>query len=92
MAWDSAGQKELQELSQLKSSLCIQNSEIELNHALQYFEHRIYDFPGEFFLQSPFVFMVILQLIQKKKKTISQTCSHVKPTFNFTEPFAIGRL
>lgn len=58
MAWEVAGQKELQELSLLKSSLSIKSSQNELDHALQYFEHRIKDFPGEFFLQSPFVFLV----------------------------------
>lgn len=58
MAWEVAGQKELQELSLLKSSLSIKSSQNEIDHALQYFEHRIKDFPGEFFLQSPFVFLV----------------------------------
>ncbi|XP_031630428.1 uncharacterized protein LOC116345312 [Contarinia nasturtii] len=72
-AWEEAGQKELQELSQLKSSLCAKNNHIELEHALQYFQHRVNDFPGEFFLQSPFVFMSLLQLIECEKPNFDYT-------------------
>lgn len=64
MAWEVAGHKELQALSKLKSSLSIKSNQKELDHALQYFQHSIKDFPGEFFLQTPFVFMVTLFILK----------------------------
>lgn len=58
-AWEVLEEKELQALSTLKSSLSIKHSQLELDHAFQYFQQYIQDFPGEFFLQTPFIFVVI---------------------------------
>ncbi|XP_055312030.1 uncharacterized protein LOC129574273 isoform X2 [Sitodiplosis mosellana] len=73
MAWEVPGEAELQVLSSLKSSLSIESSQNELDRALQYFQHRIKDFPGEFFLQSKFVFMDLLQLLECRMKGFDQT-------------------
>ncbi|XP_055306610.1 protein rotatin homolog, partial [Sitodiplosis mosellana] len=95
MAWEVAGQRELQELSSLKSSLSIKSNQNELDHALQYFQHRIKDFPGEFFLQSPFVFMGLLQLIECEREnfdyTSALTCC-LKLTQNLTRRITMRRV
>lgn len=57
-AWEVLGQKELQAFSSLMASLSIKHSQAELDHALHYFQQYILDFPGEFFLQTPFIFTV----------------------------------
>lgn len=57
-AWEVPGQIEVTALSQLQSSISIKHSQAELDRALHYFEKYIYDFPGEFFLQKPFIFTV----------------------------------
>lgn len=57
-AWEAAGKTELGVLLQLKSTISTKHNQTELEHALQYFEKYIYDFPGEFFLQMPFLFTV----------------------------------
>lgn len=57
-AWEVPGQIESTALSTLKSSISLKHSQSEIDHALQFFEKYVYDFPGEFFLQTPFIFTV----------------------------------
>lgn len=57
-AWEIVGKRELDELIKLKSTISTKHNQAELDHALQYFEKYIYDFPGEFFLQMPYLFTV----------------------------------
>lgn len=57
-AWEAAGKTELEVLLQLKSNMSTKHDQNEIDHALHYFEKYIYDFPGEFFLQRPFIFTV----------------------------------
>lgn len=57
-AWEVAEKTELEVLLKLKSTISPKHSQSELDHALQYFGKYIYDFPGEFFLQMPFLFTV----------------------------------
>lgn len=57
-AWEAAGKTEFDVLLQLKSTISTKHNQTELEHALQYFEKYVYDFPGEFFLQMPFLFTV----------------------------------
>lgn len=61
-AWETAEEKELNILLQLKSTISTKHDQTELDHALQYFEKYVYDFPGEFFLQMPFIFTVSITL------------------------------
>lgn len=65
LAWEVLGQKELQSLSTLKASLSIKHDQSELEHALQYFQQYILDFPGEFFLQTPFIFTVRIMSLNR---------------------------
>lgn len=56
--WESPGQIEFKALAHLKTSISVKHSQTELDRALSYFEKYVYDFPGEFFLQKPFIFTV----------------------------------
>lgn len=57
-AWDLVGPKDKQRLLSLKTSLSIENDGNELDDALEFFKQSVHDFPGEHFLQSPFIFVV----------------------------------
>ena len=53
MAWEVAGDEWIKSI---KTSLSIESDQEELDNALQRLQSNIEDCPGEFFLQSPFVF------------------------------------
>lgn len=75
-AWEAVGPNELKYVLQLKSTISTKHNQIELVRALHYFEKYIYDFPGEFFLQTPFIFMVsnILNVSQTFVKYLFSFC------------------
>lgn len=76
-AWEIAGKAELDVLVQLKSAISTKHNQNELDHALGFFQKYVYDFPGEFFIQTPFIFKVNVSItITNKDK-----CLHCGPFF-----------
>lgn len=55
-AWQIPCPADLKTLHSLKSTLIIDQT--DLQQAVQYLRKQIIDFPGEYFLQSPFIFKV----------------------------------
>lgn len=57
-AWETPFASDLNSMKNLKTSLQTDVDRANLDHALQYFEASVNDFPGEYFLQSPYIFAV----------------------------------
>lgn len=57
-AWETPLARDLNSMKNLKTSLQTDVDRANLDHALQYFEASVNDFPGEYFLQSPYIFAV----------------------------------
>lgn len=57
-AWETPQSTDLNSLKLLKTSLRTDADQANHDHALQYFDVIVNDFPGEYFLQSPYIFVV----------------------------------
>lgn len=69
--WEVPGQIEFKALAHLQTSISVKHSQPELDRALLYFEKYVYDFPGEFFLQKPFIFTVSISNDGQHSRRIS---------------------
>lgn len=56
--WEMPGTSDLNSLKLMKTSLRIDVDQANVEHAIEYFNVIVNDFPGEYFLQSPFIFAV----------------------------------
>lgn len=57
-AWEVPEVADKEILHPLKESLGVDKEKADVEHAVQYFQQHANDFPGEFFLQSPFIYAV----------------------------------
>lgn len=61
-AWETPLANDLNTLKLLKTSLKTDVDRANLEHAFQYFDVIVNDFPGEYFLQSPYIFAVRISI------------------------------
>lgn len=61
-AWETPITADLNSMHSLKNALQSNVDQENLNHAMQYFEGIVKDYPGEYFLQSPYLFDVNIYL------------------------------
>lgn len=56
--WQQPVASDMNSLKLLKSSLRADSEQANIQHALQFLDTAINDFPGEYFLQPPYIFFV----------------------------------
>lgn len=59
-AWETPAPVDLSSMNELKATLQSKLEQVDLDHAMQYFATIASDYPGEYFLQPPFLFDVSL--------------------------------
>lgn len=52
------GASDSNSLKLMKTSLAINTNEENIEHALKFFGNIVHDFPAEYFLQPPYIFVV----------------------------------
>lgn len=57
-AWDMPGPSDLNSLISMNTSLDASSDEDNIEHALKFFNVKVNDYPAEYFLQPPFIFLV----------------------------------